>query len=302
MLARRRLIRPVSPGFTLVELMVVVVIISILVALTIPLIGDIVTQSRRSATKTTITKLHEILQKRLDAFERGFPEYFNSVNGREYQPANPNDVMFRKRTFKNLFWNNATNAGNPSHATATEIQSAAILHKLVTEMEFFGTAAEDAGQFNSSEIAEIGGNKVFVDSWGNPIVYYPYPTQLFRPDGNGMPIDSTKTYRYLFRSALPTNAANPDLDQLNQDPDDPFDVLTTASYNETDFHTFKTYHVPLIVSAGPDGSHDPASGVVSGLGLHQRNMNFGHLANPDPAKKEELYDNISNHNIKAGDK
>jgi len=319
MLARRRLIRPVSPGFTLVELMVVVVIISILVALTIPLIGDIVTQSRRSATKTTITKLHEIMQKRLDAFERGLPEYFQSVIGREYEPANRDHVMIRKRLFQALFWNNAANeASLGSNSGASEAKSAAVLYLLVTKMEFFGTAAEDAGQFNSSEIGEVTINgtthKVFVDSWGNPIVYYPYATRLIKPDGNTI---DRATARYLYRSlpSKPTDPTKPD--PLNDDQDDPYDVLTpnyTAQapqpalnaplqFTEVNFHTFRTYHTPLILSAGPDGSFVPTTGVVSGLGLQQRSTAMiGHLAVPDTSKTEELYDNISNHNIKAGDK
>jgi hypothetical protein len=301
--------------------MMVVVIISLLIAITIPLIGDLVTQSRRSATKTTITKLHEILQKRMDAFERGLPEYFRSVIGRQYEPANADHVMIRKRLFQDLFWNNAAieiEAGSFSNAGASEAKSAAVLYLLVTRMEFFGTAAEDAGQFNAAEIGEvqINGNthKVFIDSWGNPIVYYPYATRLIKPAGAGTDPDRA-TARYLYRSlpAKPTDTNKPD--PLNEDQDDPFDVLT-ANYNpppatqpplnaqlqftETNFHTFRTYHTPLILSAGPDGSFEPSTGVVSGLGLQQRSTSPGHLANPN-GNIEELYDNISNHNIKAGD-
>jgi prepilin-type N-terminal cleavage/methylation domain-containing protein len=303
MIARRRTSRSASPGFTLIELMMVIVIISILIALSIPLIGDLVTQSRRSATKTTIIKLNEILQKRLDAFERGFPNYFLRQNGIEYQPANPDHVKFRKTTFTQMFLTNIENeltaAGNTKSSQA---DSAEVLYHLVTQRQFFGTAPEDAGQFNAAEIGDTDGDgrKEFVDSWGQPIVFYLYPTRLIKPDGTN--IDRAKA-RYLFRSLLPN-------DRLNEDPDDPFGVLFTLidvnNNNMIDnaeqtllqnfeklWHTFGTYHTPLIVSAGPDGA----------LGLYEpyEDPLLGRLAAPK-GNVEDLYDDISNHNIKAGDK
>ena len=293
MKVRRRNTRPRSPGFTLVELLMVIAIIAILFATLVPLVASVFSMTRTSATKATVKKLHEILQKRQDAFERGFPEFFRREGpfGREYEPANPGHVMFRKQTFRGMFWREAARElGSPNNAGATEEFSAAVLYKLVTEMPTYGTAAEDAGQFNSAEVSErtINGRnvKVFIDSWGNPITYYPFASRVFKPNGT---IINRPVARHLFRTLLP-NA------QLNQDPDDPFEVLVTANYPDNDpekwYHTFNSYHVPLIVSAGSDGQY----------GLYPRDdfNNRGHLARPDLSKIEELYDNITNHNVTAG--
>ncbi|MEZ6126326.1 MAG: type II secretion system protein [Planctomycetaceae bacterium] len=113
-------------------------------------------------------------------------------------------------------------------------------------------------------------------------------------------------------TGLPNGAIPRDL--LFTDPDDPVGVLYrgleeyggqanytgpafAAEFNETNYHTPDTYHVPLIVSAGSDGL----------LGLYEPcdTPNLGNLAAYDSTLTfdtllEQLSDNLTNRNRRAG--
>ena len=81
---------------------------------------------------------------------------------------------------------------------------------------------------------------------------------------------------------------------LNRDPDDPLRSCIGISNFEQNFHTPATYHVLLIVSAGPDGQ----------LGIYEPDdvPNFGYLAQPIPNQQDSLTDNIVYLNVRAGGK
>ena len=78
------------------------------------------------------------------------------------------------------------------------------------------------------------------------------------------------------------------------DTDDPGEQSTPlrVEFNETDYHTPDTYHVPLIVSAGPDQA----------LGIFEPtdNTNFGNLAAYNIANLDSISDNLTNRNKRAG--
>ena len=57
-------------GFTMIELLVVISIIAILATLTLNVIGDSVDQAKEAATATTVLKVNELLEKRVEAFNR----------------------------------------------------------------------------------------------------------------------------------------------------------------------------------------------------------------------------------------
>ncbi len=121
----------------------------------------------------------------------------------------------------------------------------------------------------------------------------------------------------------PSGTLTTQRDMLLVDPDDPVGLLygfiedpqykgmgidLTLEFNEAKYHTPDTYHVPLIVSAGPDGY----------LGLREPNDTnawsgiFGNLAQyrnttvsspmPSTAVIDELVDNLTNRNRRAGGK
>jgi len=291
---RRRVQHATSPGYTLVELMIVITIIAILLAIFVPIGMDVLGLSREAATKTTLKKVHELLQKRLEAFNRDYPDDFQRRRGRRFSPANPSDIMDRKRRFKQMFLVDANRAADPPSGA----DSAEVLYRLLTDTETFGTAAEDASEFGTIEVGDSDddGNMEFLDGWGRPIRYYPYPTRLFKPGGhqanqpNGG-VDTTRGATILFGSLVSE-------EELNRDQDDPFGVLLDQQFarqrgfNERDFHTFSTYHTPLVVSAGPDGE----------LGLFEPNDTTApgnHLAKPT-GNLTHLDDNLTNHNTDAG--
>ncbi|MFQ5732824.1 MAG: type II secretion system protein [Planctomycetaceae bacterium] len=312
---KRRTIRIPTPGFTVIEMLIVVLIMAILMTLVVPMIADVLGTSRRAATRATIKKISELLQKRQDAFARKFPDYYRATWGRDFRPANATHVMRRKAKYREMFLLAPMRGALgtiPPTSTPRPILSAAdsaeVLYFLVTESETFGTIAADRGEFATGEIGDTDkdGRKEFVDGWGRPIRYYLYPTRLFKPNGHsttaangGVARGAYPAYKILFRSALSPR-------ELDSDPDDRLFVLQPNDYRERPanstppvnytrfFHTFGTYHVPLIVSAGGDGV----------LGLYEPGdiANFGHLAKPKPADFEGLHDNISNHNLTAGGK
>ena len=254
-------------GFTLIELLIVITIISLLTAITVPIVGDLLNKARNSATKATILKVQELLNKRTAAFERDFPAWFKRTYSRAYNPNSVSDLLVRKKKFREMF--PQFNVSNPT----SDADSAEALYELITNGESFGSAADDVGNFTAGEVDDTDGDgkMEFVDGWEQPLRWYPWPTQLMKNAGA--------------RRQLTSNLPN----DLTKDPDDPLGALT--SLDPANFHDISTYHTPLIVSAGADGE----------LGLYEPydKANNGHLAMPngDAAARD---DNITNLNNKAG--
>lgn len=280
-------------GFTIIELMIVILIISLLLLLVVPLVSDVLGTSRAAATRTTVKKIHELLQKRQDAFNRDFPKWFKRTRGRDYQPFNIHDIRDRKAKFMAMFLVVDPQQGIGRANTLEE--NAKRLYELLTKQETFGTAAADSSEFTGTEILiDPNDNRpYFVDSWGEPIVYYPYPTRLFRPEGPGAPITNAdyEQAKLLYGGTLPPRS------ELEKDPDDQAGLLTpqpnTPNLSEQEYHTVSTYHSILVVSKGGDRE----------LGLYEPNDpdgQFWYLAHPNPTKTAQLHDNITNFNIRAG--
>lgn len=152
---------------------------------------------------------------------------------------------------------------------------------------------------------------------GQPLRFYNWPTRLIRPGGDLAAIDLA--YFQATVGVLMPDAIEPPTDPLtattynhplNQDPDDPtgglsatmsatnvftsqFDLVNPATgslfvtgepFNEDNYHTVDTYHIPLIVSAGEDNE----------LGLEEPTAaGAARLAQP-LADLDHLYDNITN--------
>jgi len=60
------------PGFTLVELLIVIAIIAVLMGLSLSVMSGLTSQAEQEATNTTIRKLDGLLQQRMEAFDRAF--------------------------------------------------------------------------------------------------------------------------------------------------------------------------------------------------------------------------------------
>ena len=114
-------------------------------------------------------------------------------------------------------------------------------------------------------------------------------------------------------------------DMLLVDPDDPVGLLysfiedpsyknlgidLTQVLNEASYHTIDTYHVPLIVSAGPDealGLREPnefnaAAGIYGNLAQYAGTNALPGNQQPSAAVVDQLFDNLSNRNRRVGGK
>lgn len=208
-------------------------------------------------------------------------------------------------------------AAHNATAESLATESSEMLYLIIMEFDAFGAPSSGRDQFLSGEIADTDGDSLmeFVDGWGQPLRFYRWPTRLLRPGTSLAPTDplalhpdpiSRPTSSQLIRGLLNTNSLI--RDPLTMDPDDPIGLiayeiqrLTDAGtldlslfINEGNFHTLDTYHTPIIVSAGKDGL----------LGLFEPNdysaANLGHLCGPNLVTGDELTDNITNRNRRAG--
>lgn len=317
--ARCRLAFRRRPGFTLIELLIVVSIIAVLLLLTIRVMGAFIGQARDAATQATLRKVNGLLHERANAVYRleqrsGYlattPQYNQAAGILLNLPtANPyrSSVALQKiLTLKLLAVKffpqlpvEVTDATLYPNIVNVPLSNPELLYQFLTQSNIVGSTPIGTDAFSTSEVKDIdkNGYPEFVDAWGNPLYFYRWPTRLFRASGSAEPtpanprgtIDATNA-KVLF-STLPSFSGDLTID-LARDPEDPLRLCLNAftSFEGSGFHTAATYHVMLVVSAGPDGI----------LGLYPPNdtANKGHLAAVrDP---EALYDDITYLNIRAG--
>lgn len=244
------------------------------------------------------------------------------------------------------------------HQAVTE--SSALLYYFLIAAGSFGSSSVDADQFSDREIADTDddGLPEFVDSWGQPLRFYRWPTRLIdptapnpfkpnfavidddtevdlTPDGNESDglreiTPTERQYASLLIRGLPQvptsiGLLTPQRDMLLVDPDDPVGLLysfiedpnyinlgidLTAEINEAKYHTLDTYHVPLIVSAGPDeklglrepNDFDAASGIYGNLAQYEGTTAVSGFQQPTAAVVDKLVDNLTNRNRRVGGK
>ena len=288
-------------GFTLVELLVSLVIISILSAMTLSGLSAVRRRSREEATRTTIRKIHEIivpqyesyLDKRLDrttcisAGSSAFPAL--SGSGRRQFEGGKLVVIRKTLAFEMpdnwgdigsvpAAYGSGRTAAYASHETATtninisdDIDSAECLYMICLLSGFQPEAMEN---FRAEEIGDKDGDgkPEFHDAWGMPIAFIRWPTGF---DG---PIT------------------------LNQETDafDPESIDTSIPSPSPP--RFLPGVVPLIYSAGLDQEYGldvaQAAGFQSNANVGSFNIVTatagGHFASPLGNGSQ---DNISNHDL-----
>lgn len=212
----RTVIRSPRRGFSLVELLVVIGLITFLMTLAVATLRNAIAIARQRATETTILKIHGLMQQRIDAFNRymekvnlspNSPPIRNMANNwlNQYSIVPPQkalETMVKKQFFKNRFPQNFAEYPASGGFTALEqtgitynstvhdpnTESAALLYWILTNSEVYGVAPVDESEFNSSEVKDTDGDGYmeFVDGWGRPLRYYRWPTHLIRPGGSGV--------------------------------------------------------------------------------------------------------------------
>ena len=309
-------------GFTLVELLIVVAIIAALLSFIGVAAMSSIGTARITATKATITKVQGLLQQRVDAVGllKPSPTEIGALL-RDFTDKRRAEVMANKLNFRNAFpqtWAELVStkryvlpAGYPPTTINFATESGEVLYFILTQANVVGYSPEGTEAFSSSEIKDTdsppNGVPELIDAWGKPLRFYRWPTRLIRGTAwapGSFPLALSPQAKALINS-LPTVAS-----ELGHDPDDRYGLLrakltaTEISNFETGaggfprgrFHTMDTYWVPLIVSGGPDlitGLFEPSDISTT---------TFGYLAQPDPAAVSNVFDDISNHNIRSGGK
>ena len=205
------------------------------------------------------------------------------------------------------------------NANATSVE---ILYDFLTQANVLGDSPLGTDSFSSAEVKDTDNDGLpeILDGWGKPMRFYRWPTRFFRSQGQSPPSSATPngflnpittaanpnqsppypqgyndvaTAQLLF-STLPTFSGNLAND-LQRDPDDPLqECLSNLIYFESQFHTPATFHVFLVVSAGPDGQF--------GMFAPEDTANFGHLGAVNPNAVGALNDDIISLNVRAGGK
>ena len=244
------------------------------------------------------------------------PVAFNKVSVKQMLPTRLEDLsgqalaLFLTLPGTKQYANVAGYRNDPSAPLDPGDESSELLYFALTQGTSFGEDSDASGQFTDSEAKDTNGNgrPEILDAWENPIRFFLWPTRLVRPNGwtivSGRPVLEPLN-QTIITSVLPTLSGR----DVSVDPDDPTGMFLDqyvgsffAAYGSTDinaaltsyennFHTYSTYHAPLVVSAGPDGV----------LGIIEGNVSTplkGYLGAPDLSSgsvTDELYDNITNY-------
>lgn len=290
-------------GFTLVELLVVIGIIATLAAIGTAVIGNVMGNARDKATRATINKVNDLITARRRAFDIGIQgrdfvqevkiQYGNAPDGPlrlvkvKYRAIFPQTLAELQNYDRPLYDRFVSGYNSSQHDQLTE--SSEVLYWVMTEGQVFGSPQEGTDNFKTGEVKDTDGDgrMEFVDGWGEPLRFYRWPTRLLRPaDTSDLATPNTNITRELINILMTTV----DVKTLDKDPDDQLDDTQSATwFNEDDFHTRLTYHVPIVVSAGADME----------LGLYEpyETSNYGHLAQPNvdsPYGDSAIADNVTN--------
>lgn len=290
-------------GFTLVELMIVITIISVLMVLTIQVMAAFISQARDSATRATLKKIQGLMNDRLNAFYRFYgggdatavarlktTQEYASLK-QQYPSINDNLrlMLTRKTLFKKYFPQESADITDqylyPNIYNKSGLGNEEILYDVLVNSGLLGDTPVGADEFTTAQVSDTDGDgfKEFIDGWGQPIRFYRWPTRLIRATGSAS-FDSTNA-RVLLNS-LPRDY------DLKRDPGDSLNLAgtLTGTYFEDNFHTVQTWHVPLIVSSGADKKF--------GMYAADNGNADGRLGKVEDA--DALVDDIASLNTRAG--
>ena len=207
--------RSFRSGFTLMELLIVIMVIAILMALSLSAVFSFIVNAREAATATTISKVNGLLQDRIRSFRQydfsdsalRLRDAWNTNNNMD-QVMTPElaDVLLRKPRFKQAFPQSFTEADrtrlfpgvaftyaagppvaytltSPVTGYDTKYECGIVLYAFLTKGETFGAPSAGDDAFTGSEIRvgpETNNLPCLVDAWGEPLRFYRWPTRLIR--------------------------------------------------------------------------------------------------------------------------
>ncbi len=206
--------RSFRSGFTLLELLIVIMVIAILMALTVSAAFSFIVNAREAATATTISKVNGLLQDRIRSFRQydfsdsaiRLRDAWNANNALD-QVMTPElaEVLLRKPRFKQAFPQSFTEADRtrlfPSIPTTgwtssspitftppptgydTKYECGIVLYAMLSLGETFGAPSVADDAFTGSEVRvgpETNNLPCLVDAWGEPLRFYRWPTRLIR--------------------------------------------------------------------------------------------------------------------------
>jgi prepilin-type N-terminal cleavage/methylation domain-containing protein len=308
--ARATIAEPSSrQGFTLVELMVVLVIIGLLASLTLAGLAGVRLRAKVDKTKSTIRKIHELVVPHYEGLVRRRVSMKPPVTGPTIQferlrrirtlamfemPDSWQDVAVSGTTnsgelpssaiIPSYAWNGVTR-GYGAYQQAilaqsgpgfrTTYPSSECLYMIVSR----GLGEPDVmEQFRADEIGDVDqdGAPEFIDGWRRPIAFMRWPIGLVSAI-----------------QPVPPIPPGPD------DPHDPFDPLRLEA------NAFPL--TPLIYSAGPDGDNENGYGVERLDAWHVIAMSEIFGAETSNSQKPgqptigipDAADNITNHDLLA---
>jgi prepilin-type N-terminal cleavage/methylation domain-containing protein len=282
------------PAFTLVELMVVIVIVSIVASLSLAGLAVARQSSKIDATRSTIRKIDEIVMEQYDSYTSRIAGSTATDLGTirqkmvEEMPDNWGNVYSLASSTACVTSAGRAYAKYKSASATGSYQGAECLFMIVTRSGIAPSALED---FRPAEVgdADRDGLKEFVDAWGNPIAF------LRWAPGFSSPATGVSGPKY---SAIQIADATNFHDSLD---------LATPPIDSTAFQLY-----PLIYSAGPDEAGNTNSGGSSGYGIYTGTASWPMsptalqtgicirdsttlIGAPDPTNPTAYRDNITNH-------
>ncbi|GHT40603.1 hypothetical protein FACS189443_1190 [Planctomycetales bacterium] len=295
-------------AFTLVELLIVVMVISILAALTLVASNVALKAAKEAKTRATILKLDTALRQIYEGYEERFENIFDGLDSTKKTEAEalpePKKTELKLHLIHDLMRMElpqcSTDVTNPcqqdgdgfilghkpavSEYYSSGAGNAELLFQIIQNL-----SPETLEAFQGSEIGDVDSNGLyeFLDAWGKPI-------------------------RFIrFAPALPQSDLQPDLWKIaNKAPTDGWNSLT-----QTDFDTARSYYpdpldpnqlaargwflYPVIFSAGADQKYDLQ---IDDTPNNTQTITPFEFPNGIPLDEDSdgewnHYDNISNHRL-----